>query len=93
MRSLPLGLLPGPGQCSDDRKDYHEKRRQDVHVLREERRYALTLGLVLIPVTGLAHGGLFTLGGAAFLILGLCLIIVPQVKGRKKAKQEEEHAG
>lgn len=47
----------------------------------------------MIPVTGLAHGGLFTLGGAAFLILGLCLIIVPQVKGRKKAKQEEEHAG
>lgn len=47
----------------------------------------------MIPVTGLAHGGLFTLGGAAFLILGLCLIIVPQGKGRKKAKQEEEHAG
>lgn len=47
----------------------------------------------MIPVTGLAHGGLFTLGGAAFLILGLCLIIVPQVKGGKKAKQEEEHAG
>lgn len=47
----------------------------------------------MIPVTGLAHGGLFTLGGAAFLILGLCLIIVPQVKGRKKAEQEEEHAG
>lgn len=44
----------------------------------------------MIPVTGLVHGGLFTLGGVIFVILGLCLVIVPLVKEKRKAEQEEE---
>lgn len=46
----------------------------------------------MIPKTGLAHGGLFTLGGVVFLILGLGLILVPLVKERRNAKKKQEEA-
>ena len=47
---------------------------------------------VMIPKTGLAHGGLFTLGGVVFLLLGLGLILVPLVKERRNAKKKQEEA-
>ena len=46
----------------------------------------------MIPKTGLAHGGLFTLGGVVFLLLGLGLILVPLVKERRNAKKKQEEA-
>ena len=46
----------------------------------------------MIPKTGLAHGGLFTLGGVVFLLLGLGLILVPLVKERRNAKKKQETA-
>ena len=46
----------------------------------------------MIPKTGLAHGGLFTLGGVIFLLLGLGLILVPLVKERRNAKKKQEEA-
>ena len=46
----------------------------------------------MIPKTGLAHGGLFTLGGVVFLLLGLGFIVVPLVKERRNAKKKQEHS-
>ena len=46
----------------------------------------------MIPKPGLAHGGLFTLGGVVFLLLGLGLILVPLVKERRNAKKKQETA-
>ena len=46
----------------------------------------------MIPKTGLAHGGLFTLGGVVFLLLGLGFIVVPLVKERRNAKKKQEEA-
>ena len=46
----------------------------------------------MIPKPGRAPGGLFTLGGVVFLLLGLGLILVPLVKERRNAKKMQEEA-
>lgn len=43
----------------------------------------------MIPVTGIVHGGLFTLAGLLFLVVGLLFIILPGRKVRKQAKAEK----
>lgn len=43
----------------------------------------------MIPITGIVHGGLFTLGGVLFLVAGLLFAILPGRKARKQAKAEK----
>lgn len=47
----------------------------------------------MIPVTGLFHGGMFTLGGLFFFLFGVFFICYPTISKRrsdKKSKMESE---
>ena len=44
----------------------------------------------MIPVTGWVHGGLFTLGGLFFFLVGVALLVVPPLRARRKEKNAEE---
>ena len=46
----------------------------------------------MIPVTGIVNGGLFTLGGLFFLVVGVILFFAPNISARRKAKKEKEEA-
>lgn len=46
----------------------------------------------MIPVTGIVNGGLFTLGGLFFLVVGVILFFAPTISARKKARKEKEEA-
>ena len=48
----------------------------------------------MIPITGIVHGGLFTLGGAIITVLGILFLTVPRHMDKKKAeiKAQEEAA-
>ena len=41
----------------------------------------------MIPLTGIVNGGLFTLGGAIVVLLGILFLAVPAYKDRKKAEK------
>ena len=41
----------------------------------------------MIPLTGLANGGVFTLGGVIVVILGILFLVVPAHKDKKKAEK------
>ena len=41
----------------------------------------------MIPMTGIVNGGLFTLGGAFIVVLGILFLAVPAYKDRKKAEK------
>ena len=50
----------------------------------------------MIPMTGIVNGGLFTLGGAFIVVLGILFLAVPAYKDRKKAEkaaQEQQAEG
>ena len=44
----------------------------------------------MIPLTGIVNGGLFTLGGAIVVLLGILFLAVPRYKEKKKAEQAEQ---
>lgn len=46
----------------------------------------------MIPVTGILHGGLFTVGGLFFLLVGVWMLLHPTLAARKKAKKAKEEA-
>ena len=46
----------------------------------------------MIPLTGPLNGGLFTLGGAIIVLLGILFIAVPRYKEKKKAEQAKQAA-
>ena len=41
----------------------------------------------MIPLTGIVNGGLFTLGGAFIVVLGILFLAVPAYKDKKKAEK------
>ena len=41
----------------------------------------------MIPMTGIVNGGLFTLGGAFIVVLGILFLVVPAYKDKKKAEK------
>ena len=50
----------------------------------------------MIPMTGIVNGGLFTLGGAFIVVLGILFLAVPAYKDKKKAEkaaQEQQAEG
>ena len=72
---------------------------------KEFRKIALAFGVIMavlgalviwrgvtkmIPVTGWVHGGLFTLGGLFFFLVGVALLVVPPLRARRKKKNAEE---
>ena len=72
---------------------------------KEFRKITLTFGIIMavlgalviwrgvtkmIPVTGWVHGGLFTLGGLFFFLVGVALLVVPPLLARRKKKNAEE---
>ena len=72
---------------------------------KEFRKITLTFGVIMavlgalvnwrgvkkrIPVTGRHHGGLFTLGGLFFFLVGVALLVVPPLRARRKEKNAEE---
>ena len=72
---------------------------------KEFRKITLTFGVIMavlgalviwrgvtkmIPVTGWGHGGLFTLGGLFFFLVGVALLVVPPLRARRKKKNAEE---
>ena len=72
---------------------------------KEFRKITLTFGIIMavlgalviwrgvtkmIPVTGWVHGGLFTLGGLFFFLVGVALLVVPPLRARWKKKNAEE---
>ncbi len=69
---------------------------------KEFRKITLTFGIIMavlgalviwrgvtkmIPVTGWVHGGLFTLGGLFFFLVGVALLVVPPLRARRKKKE------
>ena len=44
----------------------------------------------MIPITGIVHGGLFTLGGVVFLLAGLGFLLGPWISARRKAAKEKK---
>ena len=72
---------------------------------KEFRKITLTFGVIMavlgalviwrgvtkmIPVTGWVHGGLFTLGGLFFFLVGVALLVVPPLRARRKKKNAAE---
>ena len=72
---------------------------------KEFRKITLTFGVIMavlgalviwrgvtkmIPVTGWVHGGLFTLRGLFFFLVGVALLVVPPLRARRKKKNAEE---
>ena len=72
---------------------------------KEFRKITLTFGIIMavlgalviwrgvtkmIPVTGWVHGGLFTLGGLFFFLVGVALLVVQPLRARRKKKNAEE---
>ena len=72
---------------------------------KEFRKITLTFGIIMavlgalviwrgvtkmIPVIGWVHGGLFTLGGLFFFLVGVALLVVPPLRARRKKKNAEE---
>lgn len=46
----------------------------------------------MIPVTGILHGGIFTLGGLFFFVFGAAMLMHPTLSARRKAKKAREEA-
>ena len=72
---------------------------------KEFRKITLTFGIIMavlgalviwrgvtkmIPVTGWVHGGLFTVGGLLFFLVGVALVVVQPLRARRKKKNAEE---
>ena len=60
---------------------------------KEFRKITLTFGIIMAVLGALViwvHGGLFTLGGLFFFLVGVALLVVPPLRARRKKKNAEE---